>query len=157
MNFQQPAYLHIESRAPSRREEVLVVTEDPDFWMALRQAAPDLDSCWARAHTAREALGAAEDQRIRLVVIDGSLRDRPADQLLQLLKKIRPTLAIVFAFGPASAEREMEVRQAGILYYGDRNLVEDIVHVVRQSVRKGNGPMRARARAGGSMAAGEDA
>ena len=135
MLFQRPYILRLQARSPQPRDRVVVVTEDPEFWFALRREAPDLETTWLLAHTARECLLAVEDSRVQAVVIDGALNDRPANQLLQLVKQIRPTLAIVFAFHAPNDDWEREARQAGVLYYGDRARLADMVGVVRQSLR----------------------
>jgi DNA-binding NarL/FixJ family response regulator len=132
MVFQRSHVLRLQGRTPQPRDRVLLVTEDPGFWFGLRNEAPELESAWMRAHSARECLLAVEDQRVRVVVLDGALNDKPANQLLQLLKQIRPTLPIVFAFHAPREEWEREARQAGVIYYGDRAGLADIVGVVRQ-------------------------
>ncbi len=137
MIFQRPNTLHIQARTPSSRERVLVVTEDPDFWFALRQEAPDLETAWMLAHTARECLIAVEDARVQVVILDGALNDKPANQLLHLVKQIRENLPILFAFDAPREEGEREARQAGVLFYGDRKRVADIVRVVRETIRRG--------------------
>ncbi|MBM3286390.1 MAG: response regulator transcription factor [Candidatus Eisenbacteria bacterium] len=133
---QTPAFLHLQARTPGPRERVVVVTEDPSFWVGLRKDAPELEHAWLLANTARECLEAVEDPRVQVVVLDGALNDRPANQLLQLVKRIRPTLPVVFAFLSPREEWEREARQAGVLYYGDRAGTAEMVRVVRQNLRR---------------------
>lgn len=132
MVFQRPHTLRLLARTPQPRDRVVVVTEDPEFWFGLRQEAPELEFAWLLAHSARECLLAIEDPRVKVVVLDGALNDKPANQLLQLLKQIRPALQIVFAFHAPREEWEREARQAGVIYYGDRAGTADILGVVRQ-------------------------
>lgn len=114
----------------------MVASEDPKFWLAIRQEAPELDSAWMLAATARECLSAIEDPRVKLVVLDGAIKDKPANQLLQLLRQIRPDLLIVFAVDIPHDGWEREARQAGVLYYGDRDRLTDMAGVVRQSLHR---------------------
>lgn len=79
---------------------------------------------------------AAEDQRVQAVVLDGSLIDKPAIQLIQLLRQIRPTLSIILAYCTPREDLEREARQAGVLYYGDRSALADMAGVVRQCLRR---------------------
>ncbi len=92
------------------------------------------------AHTARECLLAVEDSRVQAVVLDGALNDTPAPQVLQLLKRIRPALPIVFAFNAPNEEWEREARQAGVLFYGDRAGLADMAGVVRQVLQSASRP-----------------
>lgn len=140
MLFSRPHIVRLQARSPQPRDRVVVVTEDPGFWCRLRQEAPELEGSWLLAHTARECLGAVEDSRVQVVVLDGALNDKPANQLLQLLKQIRPGLSIVFAFHSPNDEWEREARQAGVLYYGDRSGVADMAGVVRQCLRSAARP-----------------
>jgi hypothetical protein len=126
----------VQARASTVRERVVVASEDPKFWLAIRQEAPELDSAWMLAASARECLGAIEDPRVKLVVLDGAIKDKPANQLLQLLRQIRPDLMIVFAVDVPHDDWEREARQAGVLYYGDRDRLTDMAGVVRQSLHR---------------------
>jgi DNA-binding NarL/FixJ family response regulator len=140
MLFRRSYEVRIQARTVAARERVVVASEDPRFWVGIRQEAPELDSAWVLAGTARECLGAIEDPRVKLVVLDGAMKDKPANQLLQLLRQIRPDLMIVFAVDVPHDECEREARQAGVLYYGDRNRLTDIAGVVRQSLHRGARP-----------------
>jgi len=152
MIFRRPSVLRIQARTSIVRDRVVVASEDPKFWVAIRQEAPELESAWVLAGTARECLGAVEDPRVRLVILDAAIKDRPANQLLQLLRQIRPDLMIVFAVDAAHDDWEREARQAGVLYYGDRSRLADMAGVVRQSLHRGSRP---RPRPGASAAEGK--
>jgi len=128
--------LGIQARDPAVGERVLVVSEDPGFWLGLRREAPELEPNWFLAGTARECLGAVEDPRVKVVILDGLMNDKPATELLLLLKQIRPDLWIVFAYDSPREDWEREARQAGVLYYGARSELADMVHVVRQNLRR---------------------
>jgi hypothetical protein len=140
MQFHRPHVIRLQARSPQPRDRVVVVTEDPEFWCRLRQEAPEIEASWMLAHTARECLLAVEDSRVQAVVLDGALNDKPANQLLHLLKQIRPALSIVFAFHSPNEEWEREARQAGVLYYGDRSGLADMVGVVRQCLHSAARP-----------------
>ena len=86
------------------------------------------------AQSARECLVAVENPRVKLVVLDGALLDKPANQLLGLIKRIRPQLPIVFASEIPNEEWERQAREAGVLYYGDRMQLGDMARLIRQSI-----------------------
>lgn len=130
----------MQARNPQPRDRVVVVTEDPEFWLGIRQEEPELEASWMLAHTARECLLSVEDPRVQAVVLDGALNDKPANQLLRLIKQIRPALSIVFAFHSPNEDWEREARQAGVLYYGDRSGLADMAGVVRQCLRSAAKP-----------------
>ncbi len=140
MFFQRPHTLRLHARAPQSRDRIVVVTGDPEFWCRLRQEVPELEAAGMLAHTARECLLAVEDSRVQAVVLDGALNDTPAPQVMQLLKRIRPALPIVFAFNSPNEEWEREARQAGVLFYGDRAGLSDMAGVVRQILYSASRP-----------------
>jgi DNA-binding NtrC family response regulator len=131
-----------QARVPSPRERILVASEDPKFWLALRHEADGIEAAWVLANSARECLLAVEDSRVKLAIIDGTLNDKPANQLLPLLRQLRPDLQVVFAYHQAEDDLEREARQAGVLYYGDRSQLSDLIHVVRESVHRTTRPIR---------------
>lgn len=124
------------ARVPAPCERILVASGDPKFWFGLRQESKEVEATWVLANSARECLSAVEDPRVKLVILDGTLNDKPANQLLPLLRQIRPDLLIVFAYQCPSDDGEREARQAGVLYYGDRAQLSNMVHVVRQSLHR---------------------
>ena len=126
----------IQARVPVPRERILVASEDPRFWFGLRQESKEVEASWVLANSARECLLAVEDPRVKLVILDGTLNDKPANQLLTLLRQIRPDLLIVFAYQCPSDDAEREARQAGVLYYGDRTQLSNMAHVVGQSLHR---------------------
>jgi len=126
--------LCIRPRIPPLGGRVVVVSEDPAFWLGLRREGPELEGSWVVTQSARECLVAVENPRVKVVVLDGALLDKPAIQLLSLIKRIRPQLPIVFASQTPNEEWEREAREAGVLYYGDRAQLGDMARVIRQSV-----------------------
>ncbi len=140
MLFGRPYEVRIQARTSAVRERIVVASEDPKFWVAIRQQVPELDSAMVLAGSARECLGVIEDPRVRLVILDGAIKDKPANQILSLLRQIRPDLMIVFAVDVPHDDWEREARQAGVLYYGDRGRVTDLAGVVRQSLHRGARP-----------------
>lgn len=142
-----------QPRVPVPRERILVASGDAKFWFALRQESIGVEATWVLANSARECLLAVEDPRVKLAILDGTLNDKPAIQLLPLLRQIRPDLLIVFAYQSPSEEGEMVARQAGVLYYGDRAQTANMVHVVRQSLHRVT-TRQARPRPGSARAGG---
>lgn len=137
------------ARVPSAPQRVVVVSEDPAFWVSLRREATDLSPTWVLARTARESLVAVEDPRAKLVVLDGAIAGSSPQHLLRLLKKIRPEIAVVFAFQCPGEEWERGVREAGVLYYGDRNVPAAMVDVIRNTLCRSQRPQDG-ARLGGA-------
>ena len=126
----------IRARTHSVRDLVVVASEDPRFWVDLRRQAPELEAAWVLARSARECLAAVEGKEVRAVILDGAMTGTPANQLLRLVRQIRPDLPVIFAFGSSGEDWEREVRQAGVLYYGDRQMPSNLVHVVRRNLRR---------------------
>lgn len=121
---------------PGPGERVVVVSDDPAFWMELRREGQDLEPAWMLANSARESLVAVEDTRVKVVVLDGAIHESSPTHLLRLLKKIRPEVAIVFAFQCPGEEWERDAREMGVLYYGDRCAPGVMVGVIRQTLRR---------------------
>jgi len=120
----------------------LVAADDSEFWCSLRRELPELDQRLLTVHSGRDCLRAIEDRRIRLVVVDSSLKDVPGNHLAHLARRIRPDLGIVLTFSQSSLEQEREARQAGILYYGDRLGTREIAQVIRKALsRTPGGPV----------------
>jgi len=134
MISQPNRHIRVSARTPDSRERVVVVSEDPGFWLGLRRERPELEGVWVLAHSARECLVAVEGPHVKLVVLDGALHDKPAIQLLRLIRQIRPQLPIVFASQKSDDEWERGAREAGVLYYGDRAHLGDMARVIRQSI-----------------------
>lgn len=120
---------------PGVRDQVIVATEDPKFWVDLRRDAPDLDSVWVWVGSGRECLVAVEDPRVRIIILDGAMTETPAGQLLHLVRRIRPDVRIIFAYDEPSAAGEQEAREAGVLFYGDRLGSSSMVQVLRQNLQ----------------------
>jgi DNA-binding response OmpR family regulator len=145
--------VRVQARVPAPRERILVASGDAAFWCAVRRESPEIEGSWVLANSARECLSAVEDPRVRIVILDGTLSDKPASQLLPLLRQIRPDLLIVFAFQSPSDDDERGAREAGVLYYGDRAQISNMVHVVRQNLHR-VAMRHTRPRSGGAPAEG---
>jgi CheY-like chemotaxis protein len=112
----------------------LVAADDSEFWFSLRRELPGLEERLLTVRTGRDCLRAIEDRRIRLLVLDGSMGDVSGMHLLHLVRQIRPDLGIVVTFSQSDQVQEREARQAGILYYGDRQDVREIAQVLRKGL-----------------------
>ena len=130
----------------------MVAADDSEFWMSLRRELPELESRLLTVRTGRDCLRAIEDSRVRLVVLDSSLGDVSGTHLIHLVRRIRPELGIVLTFAHSDQEQEREARQAGILYYGDREGVREIAQVLRKSVPPGTAHPGRGTRAGAGAA-----
>ena len=135
MRYRQIGSSFVRPRTPGHGVRVVVVSEDPGFWLGLRREGPELEGAWVVTQSARECLVAVENPRVKIVVLDGALLDKPANQLLGLIKQIRPQLPIVFASQIPNEEWERQAREAGVLYYGDRTQLGDMARVIHQSIQ----------------------
>jgi DNA-binding NtrC family response regulator len=115
----------------------LVAADDSEFWFSLRREVPELDDRLLTVRTGRDCLRAIEDRRIRLLVLDSSLGDVGGTHLVHLARRIRPDLAIAMTFSHSDHAEEREARQAGILYYGDRDGIKEIAQVLRKGLSNG--------------------
>lgn len=151
MENQRIDHIRLRARTPGRRDRVVVVSEDPDFWLGLRRELSSPEVSWVLAQSARECLASVEDPRVRVAVLDGALHDKPAHQLVRLVRQIRPKLAIVFGSLGADEDREREAREVGVIHYGDRSRYDVLARVVAENLREAGHPhpKRESLRAGG--------
>jgi CheY-like chemotaxis protein len=112
----------------------LVAADDSEFWFSLRRELPELGQRLLAVPTGRDCLRAIEDRRVKILVLDSSLSDASGTQLAHLARQIRPDLGIVLTFSQTDLEQEREARQAGILYYGDREGVREIARIIRKAL-----------------------
>lgn len=112
----------------------VVAADDGEFWLAVRREAGEMASLLTPVRSGRDCLRAIEDPQVRLVVLDSSLRDASGAHLVHLVRQIRPELGIVVTFDRSDLEQERQVRQAGILYYGDRRGVREVAAVLQKNM-----------------------
>jgi DNA-binding NtrC family response regulator len=117
----------------------VVAADDAEFWLSLRREVPELSSELVGVHSGRDCLRAIEDPRVRLAVLDTSLRDVAGMHLLHLVRRIRPDLGVIVTFEHSDQAQEREARQAGLLYYGDRREIRDLAAVLRKGMARVNG------------------
>jgi len=136
-----------------------VAADDSEFWFALRRELPGLEERLLTVRTGRDCLRAIEDRRIRLVVLDSSLGDVSGSHLAHLVRQIRTDVGIVMTFHQSDQAQEREARQAGILYYGDREGTREIAQYLRKSLipAEGNGGTGSRPENGNGSSPGEAA
>lgn len=158
MEDQRIGHLRVRARTPGHRDRVVVVSEDPDFWLGLRREVGNQEVSWVLAHSAREGLVSIEDPRVRVAVLDGALHDKPAHQLVRLVRQLRPQLVIVFASVGDDEEREREAREVGVVHYGDRTRFDVLARVIQENLPPSGLPhprresLRVEGRSGGGPA-----
>ncbi len=69
-----------------------------------------------------------------MVVIDSSLGDVGGTHLVHLVRQLRPDMGIILTFAQSDPVQEREARQAGVLYYGDREGVKEIAQVLQKGL-----------------------
>jgi DNA-binding NtrC family response regulator len=117
----------------------VVAADDAEFVLSLRREAAELTGRLLAVHSGRDCLRAIEDPKVRLVVLDCSLRDVAGQQLLHLVRRIRPDLGVIVTFDQSDQAQEREARQAGLLYYGDRRGVKEVAAVLRKGLTPPSG------------------
>ncbi len=125
----------------------LVAADDSEFQLSLRRELAELSERLLTVRSGRDCLRAIEDRRVHFVVLDSSLSDVSGAHLVHLVQQIRPDVGVVLAFARSDQAQECEVRQAGVLFYGDRSATRDIASVLRKgmSSRRGDGSGAGRA------------
>lgn len=112
----------------------LVAADDSEFQLALRRELAELSERLLMVRSGRDCLRVIEDPRVRFVVLDSSLSDVSGAHLVHLVRQIRPDVGVVLTFAQSDRAQECEVRQAGVLFYGDRSATRDIASVLRKGM-----------------------
>jgi ActR/RegA family two-component response regulator len=112
----------------------LVAADDSEFQLALRRDLAELSERLLMVRSGRDCLRVIEDPRVRFVVLDSSLSDVSGAHLVHLVRQIRPDVGVVLTFAQSDQAQECEVRQAGVLFYGDRSATRDIASVLRKGM-----------------------
>jgi len=89
------------------------------------------------AETGRESLEKLEDSLFDLVLLDMTMPDMTAQELINRLKDLRPHIGIVTMTGANADELENEIRTLGIVYYmlkpvSEKVLKEIIDHIAKR-------------------------
>ena len=112
----------------------LVAADDSEFQLSLRRELAELSERLLTVRSGRDCLRVIEDRRVGFVVLDSSLSDVSGAHLVHLVRRIRPDVGVVLTFAQSDQEQEREVRQAGVLFYGDRSAARDIASVLRKGM-----------------------
>ncbi|MBD3335670.1 MAG: hypothetical protein GF355_09155 [Candidatus Eisenbacteria bacterium] len=113
-----PATAGAVGRGP--RGAVLVVSRDIRFREGLCAQIPEAAAYVRCLETGTDAVQAAEAKHVRLVIVDETVVDMPAEHLVYLLNTLRRQLPVVFVAGTLSPQQERATRQAGALLYGPK-------------------------------------
>jgi DNA-binding NtrC family response regulator len=112
----------------------LVAADDSEFQLSLRRELAELSERLLTVRSGRDCLRVIEDPRVQFVVLDSSLSDVSGAHLVHLVRQIRPDVGVVLTFAQSDQAQECEVRQAGVLFYGDRSATRDIASVLRKGM-----------------------
>ncbi len=112
----------------------LVVSDDPEFWLRLREGIPDCANRLLPVRTGRDCLRMIEESSIRIAVLDSRLPDVSGLHLTHLARRIRPDLGLLLVVDATCPEEEREARADGVLFYGAREGWREIVQVLRQTL-----------------------
>jgi DNA-binding NtrC family response regulator len=80
-----------------------------------------------KSETAQDTLEKVEEKQFDLVLVDMSLPDMTARDLIGKLKELRPDIGIVTMTGTSTNELEKEIRTLGIVYYMSKPVSENIL------------------------------
>jgi len=80
-----------------------------------------------KSETARDTLEKVEQKQFDLVLLDMSLPDMTAQDLIGKLKELRPDIGIVTMTGTSTNELEKDIRTLGIVYYMSKPVSENIL------------------------------
>jgi DNA-binding NtrC family response regulator len=80
-----------------------------------------------KSETAQDTLEKVEEKPFDLVLLDMSLPDMTAQDLIGKLKELRPDIGIVTMTGTSTNELEKEIRTLGIVYYMSKPVSENIL------------------------------
>ncbi|MFZ7110186.1 MAG: response regulator [Desulfatiglandales bacterium] len=120
--------------------DVLVVDSD----VAIRTATSELIKGWGygveTSGTVQDTLQKAGKKAFDLVLLDISLPEMPAKELIGELKKLRPQIGVVTMTEHSTDELEKEIRTLGIIYYmskpvNQKALKEILDHTSRKKGR----------------------
>ena len=107
--------------------DVLVADSD----IAALSNIVELIQRWGRdaekSETARDTLEKVEQKQFDLVLLDMSLPDMTAQDLIGKLKELWPDIGIVTMTGTSTNELEKEIRTLGIVYYMSKPVSENIL------------------------------
>jgi DNA-binding NtrC family response regulator len=80
-----------------------------------------------KSETAQDTLKKVEEKQFDLVLLDMSMPDMTAQDLIGKLKELRPDIGIVTMTGTSTNELEKEIRTLGIVYYMSKPVSETIL------------------------------
>jgi DNA-binding NtrC family response regulator len=80
-----------------------------------------------KSETAQDTLEKVEEKPFDLVLLDMSLPDMTAQDLIGKLKELRPDIGIVTMTGTSTNELEKDIRTLGIVYYMSKPVSENIL------------------------------
>jgi DNA-binding NtrC family response regulator len=129
--------------APPGLKTILLVSQDPAFVDALRSRIPGLHRRLVVADTGRLALDLASERAngLALAVVDETVPDLEAHQLVYLLRKVRAGLPVLFFAAKPHHEEEAAVRRAGAAVYvpkQDWGMVEELLrHLLQDGTSPG--------------------
>ena len=97
------------------------------------------------SETGRETLEKVKESLFDLVLLDMTMPDMTAQELIAKVKELRPDIGIVTMTGTNADGLENEIRTLGIVYYmlkpvGEKVLKQIIDHIARRKQEKNGEP-----------------
>jgi len=83
-----------------------------------------------KSETAQDTLKKVEKKQFDLVLLDMSLPDMTAQDLIGKLKELWPDIGIVTMTGASTNELEKKIRTLGIVYYMSKPVSENILKAI---------------------------
>lgn len=117
--------------------DVLVVENDVSELSSIVKLVQRWGHSAEMSDTGQSALDKVSEKMFDLVLLDTSLTDITAQDLITKLKELRPDIGIITMTGSSNTDLEREIRTLGIIYYMskpvDKNVLKDIVdHISRK-------------------------
>ncbi len=116
--------------------DVLVVEDD----VSSLSHIIDLIQSWGhgaeKSETARGAIEKVGKMAFDLVLLDMSLPDMAAQDLIGKLKELQPDIGVVTMTGASTRELEKEIRTLGIVYYMSKPVSETVLKDILDHIAK---------------------
>ncbi|UCF85467.1 MAG: response regulator [Desulfobacteraceae bacterium] len=105
--------------------DVLVAENDVSALLHIAELIQSWGHSAEKSETAQDALDKVRKKMFDLVLLDMSLPDITAQEMIRKLKELRPEIGIVTMTETSTKELEREIRTLGIVYYMSKPVSEN--------------------------------
>ena len=107
--------------------DVLVAENDVSALLHIAELIQSWGHSAEKSETAQDALDKVRKKMFDLVLLDMSLPDITAQELIRKLKELSPDIRIVTMTETSTKELEKEIRTLGIVYYMSKPVSENVL------------------------------